>query len=212
MRKAAQARTGEGRAVIGAESREDLLLLWLSPNVVVVPDDLDLRVVGLGARAAEEDLAHPAGRERDESLRQAGRGRVRHRREGVVVGEPARLLRERVHDLVPAVSDVDAPESRHPVQVLPAGGVADVDAGALYDHPGRGLRVLGRRGERVQMGPAVRFGDRGGQGFGLAHRSGCWSGRGARGQRPGSAPGMTATPVMSSSSSTVRRSSKVSES
>ncbi len=45
-------------AVIAAAARDDLLLLRHAPGVVVVPDQLDLRVVRIRAGVAEEDLRH----------------------------------------------------------------------------------------------------------------------------------------------------------
>jgi hypothetical protein len=46
--------------MITIEPRDDVLLPGLSTQVVVVPHELDLGVVGVRARVPEEDFAHPA--------------------------------------------------------------------------------------------------------------------------------------------------------
>ena len=53
---------------------DDLLLLRLADGVVVIPDDLDGRVVGFRARALEDDTRH------------------RHRREGLVLAADVRRV------------------------------------------------------------------------------------------------------------------------
>ena len=45
-------------AVIAAMARDDLLLLGLAAQVVVIPDELHLRFVGVRSGQAIEDLAH----------------------------------------------------------------------------------------------------------------------------------------------------------
>src|SRR3546814_1513005 len=62
----------QARAVIAAPARDDLLLLRPAEDVVVVPDELDVGLVGVRAREAEVDLAHapsvPPGRTVDDHL------------------------------------------------------------------------------------------------------------------------------------------------
>ena len=47
---------GNRDAVIALQPRDDLLLLRPAERIVIVPDELDLRVVGVRARGAEEHL------------------------------------------------------------------------------------------------------------------------------------------------------------
>src|SRR3546814_9135904 len=60
----------QARAVIAAPARDDLLLLRPAEDVVVVPDELDVGLVGVRAREAAVDLAHapsvPPGRTVDD--------------------------------------------------------------------------------------------------------------------------------------------------
>ena len=147
--------------VVAAMARDDLLLLGPAEDVVVVPDDLDLGVVRVRARAAEEDLRHPRRRERDQPLGEE-RGRFRaHRGERVVVAELVGVLLQRVADLGPAVADVDAPEPGHPVDVALAVEIAQPRPVALDDDARRArLLVLVELGERVEDEPAVGLLDR----------------------------------------------------
>jgi hypothetical protein len=68
--QSAQAGRGDGHAVVRALARDDLLLARLADGVVVVPDQLDGRVVGLGARVREEHLGHGHRCEREQLLGQ----------------------------------------------------------------------------------------------------------------------------------------------
>src|SRR3546814_9929013 len=58
----------QARAVIAAPARDDLLLLRPAEDVVVVPDELDVGLVGVRAREAEVDLAHARSEEHTSEL------------------------------------------------------------------------------------------------------------------------------------------------
>ena len=147
--------------VVAAVARDDLLLLGAAEDVVVVPDDLDLGVVRVGARAAEEDLRHPGRCERDQPLGEERRRFRAHRRERVVVAEPVGVLLQRVADLGPAIPDVDAPEPRHSVDVALAVEVAQPRPVSLDDDARRPcLLVLVELRERVEDEPAIGVLDR----------------------------------------------------
>jgi hypothetical protein len=63
---------GQGDAVIGAAPRDDLLLFGSAENVVVVPDQFDLGVVGFRTRVGEKHLRHRDRRPVDQELGQQG--------------------------------------------------------------------------------------------------------------------------------------------
>src|SRR5690606_26022909 len=135
-------------AVIAAPARDDLLLLGPAQNVVVVPDELDLRLVRVGAGKAVIDAAHALGRLPYDPLGQSDRRLARMPDIGVVVGEPLGLLMDRVGDLRPAVADIHAVEAGEGVERLAPFAVDGVDAVAAGDDPVRGAarRVLAERG------------------------------------------------------------------
>ena len=121
---AGQAAGGIGQAVIAAEPRDHLLLLRPAAQIVVIADQLEIGVVGVRARGAEEHLRqmpgagllaeqgqHPVG-EPDDRL-------VRVRSEGVIIAEIAHRLRRRFAELGAAIADIDAPQ--------PGIAAADVD-------------------------------------------------------------------------------------
>ena len=85
-RQPRQAGGGNGGAVVGPLARDDLLLLRPPDRVVVVPGNLDLRVVGLRARVGEEDLG---GRSRGHRLDLLGQC------DGRLVAAAAEQVRER---------------------------------------------------------------------------------------------------------------------
>ena len=97
-----QAGQGAGHdagAVIAAPARDDLLFLRPAQHVVVVPDQLDVGLVGVRAREAEIDPAHARGRALDDHLRQFD-GRLAAVADiGVIVGELMGLLGDGLGDL-----------------------------------------------------------------------------------------------------------------
>ncbi len=173
---AAQARQARGRdrhAVVAAVAGDDLLLGGPVADVVVIPDELDLRVVGVRARIAEEHLRHGHRRHLDQLLGQQD-GRVgRHGGEEVVVGQLERLLLQRLGDLGPAVADVHAPEPRHGVDVAVARVVLEPHALAPGHHHRALPLVVGQRREGMEHVLAVERREVGGVGADdLVHRWG----------------------------------------
>src|SRR4029077_4506489 len=53
-RNPCEAGSGRGETMIPAGGRDDLLLVWLTSQVIVVANQLVVRVIGVGTRAAEE--------------------------------------------------------------------------------------------------------------------------------------------------------------
>ncbi len=151
----------QARAVVAAPAGDDLLLLRAAEDVVVVPDELDVGLVGVGAAEAEIDLGHALRRAVEDHLRQRDRGLGAVADIGVVVGELAGLGGDRLGDLLAAVADVHAVEAGEGVEQRPAVTVLDIDALAAGDDAGRGLAagVLGEVGRGVEEGLAVPEGE-----------------------------------------------------
>ena len=154
----AEARGCDGRAVISAHARDDLFLLGTTAQVVEVPDEPHLRVVRVRSGGSEEDLAHVGGRELEQAGRALDGGRVRHPRKRVVVGQPARLLCDRVRDLAATVAGVHAPKPRHGIEVLAPLAVADAQSAALGHHDRPPLEVVGDHRERVDQALSIEVG------------------------------------------------------
>ena len=102
----------EPRAVIAAPARDDLLLLGALQDIVVVPDELDVGLVGVGAAEPEIDARHVGRSTLDDHLGERDRGLRAVADIGVVVGELLGLLRDRVGDFLSPVADIDAIEAR----------------------------------------------------------------------------------------------------
>jgi hypothetical protein len=146
--------------MIAVQARDDLHLVRLAAQVVVIPHQLDVGVVGVGAGVAEEHLAHAIRRQADQPVGEAD-GRLRgHRREGVEVAELFGLLMDRLGDLGTAVADVDAPQAGHGVEVAPPVQIAQPRALALHEHPRPALEMLGERREGVHEAAPVELGER----------------------------------------------------
>src|SRR5690606_33683740 len=103
-----QAAGGDAGAVIAAMAGNDFLFLRAAQDVVVVPDDLDLGFIGVGAGQAVIDLFHAGGRPVDDAARQLGDGVGRVSDIGVVVGQPFGLFIDGFGHLGAAVADIDA--------------------------------------------------------------------------------------------------------
>ena len=71
QRQAREAAGHQAGAVIAALARDDLLLLGQAAHVVVVPDQLDLGLVGVRAGQAVVDPAHAGRRLLDDAPRKA---------------------------------------------------------------------------------------------------------------------------------------------
>ncbi len=118
-------------------------------GVVVIPDELDLRVVGIGAGVAEE---HAGRRERRHSHELVGQ---QDRRLMALAGKEMRkrqlldLLVGRPRELVVAVTERRAPQPRHRFDVLLAMVVPDVHAFTARQH--EGPAAMQRREIRIRM-------------------------------------------------------------
>jgi hypothetical protein len=149
------------RAVIAAPARDDLLLLGPAEDVVVVPDQLDVGLVGVRPAEAEIDLRHPRRRPFEDHVRERDRGFGAVADIGVVIGQLARLRGDGVGDLGAAIADIHAIEPGEGVEQAAAVTVLDIDALAAGDHArGRlAARMLGEMGGGVEERLAVPLGE-----------------------------------------------------
>ena len=115
VRQPGQACRHRGGTVVPALACNDLLLLGLADDVVVVPNQLDLGLVGVRTREAKKDALHASACERDQLLGQQDGLRVRGTREDVVIGQLACLLSYGVDDGLSAIAHIHAVHARHAV-------------------------------------------------------------------------------------------------
>ena len=128
VRQPSQAGCHRGSAVVTTLARNDLLFMGFADDVVVVPDQLDLRLVCVRTRQTKEDALHASACKRDQLLGQQDSFRVRGAREDVVVGQLARLLSNGVDDSLSAVAHIHTVHAGHAVDDRASVGVSDANA------------------------------------------------------------------------------------
>ena len=154
MKDAEARETGcrNGSAVIAALAGDELLALGLAAHVVVIPGELDLRVVGFRAGVGEE---HLGGRHRGQGLDLLGQRDCRlvtAPAEQVGEGKPRHLLAGGFDQLLVAVAEACAPEPGKAFDVALAAAVVDVDAFRALQHQRSGAAMGEKIGRRVQQG------------------------------------------------------------
>jgi hypothetical protein len=148
--------------VIAAEAGDDLLLRRSPAQVVVVADQLDVRVVGIRARTAEEDPCEVAGaglvaEQREDTVGEPNDRLARGRPEDVVIVEVLDRPLCGFGDFGAAVADVDAPETGAAVDQLAPLVILDAHAPAALDDQGAIAHVGGDRGERMEQALPVHL-------------------------------------------------------
>src|SRR5205814_2049634 len=117
----------DGDAVIAVDARDELRLLRLAVHLPVVARELARRLVRLGARRGEVDGRDVRVGDVDETLGETHRRLVGGADIGGREGESLHLLRGGCGELLPAVTDIDVPQTREAVDDLPpVGGVEEV--------------------------------------------------------------------------------------
>jgi len=180
----AEAGRSHRHAVIGPLARDDLFLLRLADGIVVVPDHLHGRVVGLRARIGKEHAGHGHRGLCQQFGGQFGHCRVGPVIEGVIVGQRLQGPDACGHQTRMAEAQRTAPQARHALDVAPPVFVLHVNAVAPGDHERPHGGVVGQIGERMQMGLDVLRGQFAGR---LSGHGGVSSkfGDGCRGWRRG---------------------------
>ena len=102
--------------------------MGLANDVVVVPDQFDLRLVSVRTREAKEDALHASASKRDQFLGQQDGLRVRGTRKDVVIRQLARLLSNGVDDSLSAVAHIHTVHAGHAVDDRASVGVSDANA------------------------------------------------------------------------------------
>jgi hypothetical protein len=139
-------------AVVAVLPADNLVLLRTAHSGLVIPGELDGRVVGFRARALEQRLGHRHGRELDQLLGEVDIRFVRPVPVGVVVAELAHLVVRHAGDaLAGGKAERGAPQPRHRLDVTLARIVVDVDALAAADDDGAVRLVLAQIGLRMDV-------------------------------------------------------------
>jgi hypothetical protein len=157
-----EAAAHQAGAMVAAPAGDDLFLLRTTEDVVDVPDQLEIGLVGVRSGEAEEHAAHGLGSAVDDHLGQPDRGLGAMAHIGMVIRQGSGLCGNGVGDLGAAIADIDAIEAREGVEAALALPVHDVDALAPGDDAVRRLsagmlgHVRGRMEEMVPV-PGVEF-------------------------------------------------------
>jgi len=151
-RKPGERSRRDGHPVIGLDPADDLLLLRAAERIVHVPGELDLGIVGLRARVAEEHLGGRHRRHLLEPLGELDRRIVTLGAEQMREGELAHLRRRHLRELLVAVAKRRAPQARHALDIGLAVGVVDEDTLAALEHQGTA------RAERRKIGVGMNEG------------------------------------------------------
>ncbi len=144
-----------GDAVVTTPAGNDLFLLGPAQDVVVVPDQFQVGVVGVGTAIAEKDARHRDRGRLDHFLGQERGNVIGHRRKRVVVRQAGHLRPDGVGHLEVPIADVHAPQAGHGVQVglpLTVGQAATL---AFNDDQRARRFMVANRSERVEGEPQV---------------------------------------------------------
>ena len=126
--KPGQTGGGNRHAVVGALSRNDLLLLRPAECVIDVPRQLDRRVVCLRAGVREQHLAHLRRGHADQPLGELGADRRDFPRKAVVERQFAHLPVGCVGEPPFGKAQRCAPQPGHALEITPALVIVDIDA------------------------------------------------------------------------------------
>src|SRR6516162_1374286 len=129
-----QTASGIGQTVIAAEARDYLFLLRAATQIVVVADQLEVCVIGIGTRGAKEHLGQMSGarflaEEAQHAVGEPDDRLVRVRGEGVIIAEIAHRLRRGFAELGAPIADIDAPQPSAAIDEIAALPVLDPDPG-----------------------------------------------------------------------------------
>jgi len=132
--QAGQAAGRDSDTMIGLVARNDALLLRLAARIVVIPDELDLGVVGFRAGARKQHLGDRGGCDLLELLGERDARLVALARELVLVGQAAHLIQRGADQFVLVEPQRGAPQSRQSLDIGLAEGVINIDSlAALKD-------------------------------------------------------------------------------
>ena len=143
-RQAGQSRRGHSDTVIGALQRNDFFLLRSARYIEVIPEHLDLRVIGFAARIGEKHFGVSHRHHLAEPVGQVHRDLMGTSPEHVAVGQRAKLLGNRFDHLFVAVAQGCTPQGRETLKVLLALFVVNIDAIAADDVQLLNLGEVGR--------------------------------------------------------------------
>ena len=113
-------------AVEAQPARDDFLLRRTAEGVVVEPDQLDVSLVGLGARVDEERLGQRGRRQLDQRLGEINDNVCSAMGKCGIVGQPVELARRSIRQPLLAEAEARAPHPRKRVEIGVALLVIDV--------------------------------------------------------------------------------------
>jgi len=139
----------EADPVVAALTADQAGARAVATHVVIGERDLQCAVGGLGAGIAEEHVVEVARRQRGEAVGKLERLRV-GKLEGRRIVELGGLALDRLHDPVPVVAGIAAPQARHAVEHGTAVGGKVVHILGARDQPRRLLECAIRRERQPQ--------------------------------------------------------------
>ena len=137
--KSGERGSGDGDAVIGLHTADDLFLLRFAARVVEIPDKLDLGVVRLRSGIAEEHLRDRHRRDLLELLGKLDRRIVALAGEEMRERKLAHLRGGGLDQFFVAVAERRAPKPGHAFDIGLAVGIVDIDALAALDDERAGV-------------------------------------------------------------------------
>ena len=123
-----QRRRSHGRAMIGILAADNDGFLRFPFRRPIVSNKANIGVVRLGTAACEEHVVHVFGCQFRHFCRQRNCRHMGRLEKGVVIGQLLHLARCNVGDLIAAITDIDAPKTRHRIQVFVAFAVSQSNA------------------------------------------------------------------------------------
>jgi hypothetical protein len=138
--------------VIAAPARDDLFLLRAAEDIVVVPNQLDVGLVGIRSGLAEVDFGHVIRRAIEDHFRERDRGFCAVAHVGMVIGKLAGLGGNGVGNFGAAIANIDAIEPGKSIEKVVPVAVFNMAALAGFDDPSWGFAagVLGEMGRWVK--------------------------------------------------------------
>ncbi|MNL37717.1 hypothetical protein D3C87_1598770 [compost metagenome] len=122
--------------MIGASTRDYFLLLRATDGIVVVPDQLDSRVIGLRPGIGEEYFRHGRGRQRDQFFREADSRFIGFVSKRMIERQRAHLTVSCIRQPGLAKTEGSTKQPTERFQITFSGVVVDVYALTPSDHHG----------------------------------------------------------------------------
>jgi len=150
-----QAGGGDGVAVIGPLMRDDLALFRFAHRMPVIPGDARRAVIAFRPRIGEPYLRHRHRRDFQQLLRQVDHRAVALVIGQMIIGQLRHLRGGGIHQPLLSVTQRQAPQPRHALDIPVAMVVGDPDTVAFLDHQRAFFEMRLQVGQRVDDGGRV---------------------------------------------------------